>query len=87
MHSARPVPDGQTAFYRLSLGELHVHVEKLDLPACPMPFLPELELMGEKSVPMPFEFQGMERLDRYPRFDDIPADKFPLDMPVGGMYD
>ena len=72
--------------FQQSLGELHVHVEKLDLPACPVPFLPELEPMGEKSVPMPFEFQGMERLDRYPRFDDIPADKFPLDMPVGGMY-
>ena len=27
-----------------------------------------------------------DRLDRYPRFDDIPADKIPLDMPVGGAY-
>lgn len=31
-------------------------------------------------------FDEMGLLDRYPRFDDFPADKLPLDMPIGGVY-
>lgn len=28
----------------------------------------------------------VHRLDRFPRFDDIQADLFPLDLPIGGTY-
>lgn len=40
----------------------------------------------EPAFLMEADFDDMGRLDRYPRFDDFPADKLPLDMPIGGAY-
>ncbi len=76
----------RSIIFRQSLGELEIHVEKTTLPSCPTPFVSEIDAAGEKNVSMSVKFQGLDRLDRYPRFDDIPADTFPLDMPVGGAY-
>lgn len=76
----------RSVIFRQSLGELEVYVEKTPLPSCPTPFVSTIEAAGETIVLMSLKFQGLNRLDRYPHFDDIPADKFPLDMPVGGAY-
>lgn len=42
--------------------------------------------VSEAVIDVDADFSVMGCLDRYPRFDDFPADKLPLDMPVGGIY-
>lgn len=41
---------------------------------------------NEDSFTLSFNPLRLSRLDRFPRFDEAPADLFPLDMPIGGSY-
>ena len=41
---------------------------------------------NEENAAFVFDSLRSSRLDRFPRFDEVPADRFPLDMPIGGSY-
>lgn len=52
-------------------------------------FYPDMQLFGGETAnvfPIKADFSNSGWLDHYPRFDTFPADQFPLDMPIGGVY-
>ena len=67
-------------------GETALTVERDPCLPFPAPFMADLETPVEKAESLSASFAGHDQLDRFPRFDDCPADCFPLDMPIGGAY-
>lgn len=62
-------------------------VERVPCPANPAPFAADLGTCAERSGALPvYSFDGHNHLDHFPRFDECPADSFPLDMSIGGVY-
>lgn len=52
----------------------------------PAVFAGTLNVVAEKEDTCVVLSERHDRLDHYPRFDECPADLFPLDMPIGGAY-
>ncbi len=68
-------------------GETSLTVECDPCMTTPAPFVADIEAPVDKGTESLFAtFGGHNRLDRFPRFDECPADCFPLDMPIGGAY-
>lgn len=77
------------AKFSLAMDKSDVFVIREKPNMAPAHFYPDMQLFGGETAnvfPIKADFSNSGWLDHYPRFDTFPADQFPLDMPIGGVY-